>query len=208
MTINIASLFLTAGLSRRFEAPDSKLLQIYKGKAILTYGLEALSAAKHIKEIIAVTGYQHEKISKLIEAVPNVKIAYNENYENGMYSSLLCGFRNISDSANHILILPADMPKITAEIIDRLCENITESEPKPLAYVPVKSQTPSINGNPVILHKAILPMLMQYKQKSPAKGAIDFIMHLKESQPDLVRLIPSQDDALFYDIDSKKDFDS
>ncbi len=206
MPVHAACLFLAAGMSQRFEATDSKLLQIYKGKPLLTYGLKAVQEAKNIQEIIAVIGHQKKKICNAIQENSAAKIAYNSEYQSGIYSSLLCGIRHMSHHINHMLILPADMPNVTASIIDEIIATAMESdEPRPLAYLPVNSE--NIHGNPVLLDKRILPQLLHYKHQAMDKGAIDFILNLQKKNSDMVRLIPIQSKAIFQDIDNKKDFD-
>jgi CTP:molybdopterin cytidylyltransferase MocA len=119
----IAGVYLAAGRSERFGS--GKLLRLVGGKPLFSYGLEQCVASK-LGEIRVVVGPDTSAIESEIELrfgpEARIRIAYNDNAGSGMMSSVKTGLRGISRRYDAAMVLLADMPLVTAIIIDALIE--------------------------------------------------------------------------------------
>jgi len=76
-----------------------------------------------IDELIVVVGYNGEKLESIIKSLfisDKLRVVYNENYESGMYSSVVKGSKE-AIFPNTLLGL-VDQPLITKEIINKIID--------------------------------------------------------------------------------------
>jgi molybdenum cofactor cytidylyltransferase len=74
-----------------------------------------------VDNIMVVLGADRDSIAKLIRTKA-VNYCYNENYKDGMLSSVLCGFRNIPIGHSAVLVFQGDQPLITPNAINSVIE--------------------------------------------------------------------------------------
>lgn len=104
--MKISSVVLAAGFSSRAGA--FKMTLPFKDKTVLECCIDSLSKVSN--EIIVVTGFKHEIISELLKNERNISIVYNENYKDGMFSSLKVGIKNVQ--GHKFFFTPGDYPSI------------------------------------------------------------------------------------------------
>jgi len=110
----IWAIILAAGASTRMNR--QKLLLPFNGKTIIETVVE--NVAKSVNSnILVVLGSHREQIRKQIENYP-VKYCVNENYMDGMLSSVICGFRALPNGAKAALIFLGDQPQIPSRVTD------------------------------------------------------------------------------------------
>jgi molybdenum cofactor cytidylyltransferase len=97
-----------------------KQLLPFGSSTVIETCLENLLNSK-AAEVIVVLGHRQEEIQARIQHLP-VKIVINENYSQGMSSSIKCGIQAVSPDAQAVIIALADQPMISSDIIDRLIE--------------------------------------------------------------------------------------
>lgn len=111
--IRLDGIILSAGKSGRIGTHKAFLK--YESKSFIQNLLEKLSVV--CEEIVIVIGFEADlirnKIEKFKEKV-SLKIAINENYELGMFSSIQCGIRNLL-SNNFLLIQQVDQPNLPSQ---------------------------------------------------------------------------------------------
>lgn len=118
MDKKIWAIVLAAGKSTRMKT--QKLLLPFNGKTIIeTVILNIFPELR--KNILVVLGSHHDEIKKQIDKLP-VKTCMNENYAEGMLSSVICGFRNLPESAGAALVFLGDQPQIPGEVTRRVLE--------------------------------------------------------------------------------------
>ena len=83
----VAAIILSAGKSERMGSPKA-LLQ-YRGQSFLATILSAIASAG-LEPAIVVAGHHYDAISR---AFPNIQIAFNPNYEQGMSTSVQASIR-------------------------------------------------------------------------------------------------------------------
>lgn len=115
---NIWAIILAAGASTRMM--QQKMLLSFNGSAIIENVIT--NVAKSFNEnIIVVLGSHRSEIVSQIEGL-NVNICVNQNYMNGMLSSVICGFSAIPDSAKAVLVFLGDQPGIPLDVVKQMIE--------------------------------------------------------------------------------------
>jgi molybdenum cofactor cytidylyltransferase len=112
----IWAIILAAGESKRMGFP--KMLLDFGGKTMLERVIENTKGSD-VDEIMVVLGADNDKLKSLISNL-SVSFCYNENYKEGMLSSVKCGFRNIPDGYKAVLVFQGDQPYIKADVINSL----------------------------------------------------------------------------------------
>lgn len=112
MDKKIWAIILAAGKSTRMK--QQKMLLPFNGKTIIETVIQNIMQVLK-KNIIVVLGSHYLEIKKQIEKLP-VRTCMNENYEEGMLSSVVYGFRNLPADAEAALVFLGDQPQIPAEV--------------------------------------------------------------------------------------------
>ena len=114
----IWAIILAAGESKRMGSP--KMLLPFKGFTMIENVIANVSGSK-VDNIMVVLGADRDSIVKLIRTKA-VNYCYNENYKDGMLSSVVCGFRNIPIDHSAVLVFQGDQPLITPKAINSVIE--------------------------------------------------------------------------------------
>ncbi len=109
-----AGLILAAGFSSRMK--DFKPLMKIGGLSPLEILINHFRAAG-VEDIFVVTGYNAEVLDHFL-AGKGVKTIYNENFEDGMFTSVQAGVKAASENGNDCFLLtPVDIPLIPPYIM-------------------------------------------------------------------------------------------
>jgi molybdenum cofactor cytidylyltransferase len=148
----VAAIILAAGRATRFGAgPDtSKALALLDGKPLVAWVAEAALASR-VCEVVVVTGHAGDAVGRVLAPLP-LRQVHNPAYADGMAGSLQAGIYALPRGVSGAVVLLADMPKITPEIIDRLIAHFEASGCAADAVVPVREGR---QGNPVLLGRSI-----------------------------------------------------
>jgi len=114
----IWGIILAAGESKRMGSP--KMLMPFKGKTIIENVIGTVMESG-VNKTIVVLGSGSTGIRQLIDHMP-VKCCFNENYQQGMLSSVKCGFRNLPDKFGAALIFLGDQPMVKIPVINSLID--------------------------------------------------------------------------------------
>ena len=114
----ICAIILAAGESKRMGSP--KMLLPFNGSTMLESVIANVSASE-IAKIIVVLGADKEALVQLLGKL-HISYCYNENFKEGMLSSVQCGFRNLPQEINAALVFQGDQPLITRNAINPLIE--------------------------------------------------------------------------------------
>lgn len=125
--ISIAGLILAAGTSTRMGSP--KPLLTVRGSTLLNRILrEALHS--ELERVTLVLGFEASRIRESLEPSHHsakLTIVENPSYDKGMSSSIIAGLSQIKDSYDHVMIILADMPFITSDLINRFIQRYAGS---------------------------------------------------------------------------------
>jgi molybdenum cofactor cytidylyltransferase len=166
----IAAIILAAGLSSRFEASpeETKLVAPLFGKPLVRHVAEAALASR-ARPILVVTGHAAVQVEA---ALKNLGLTFisNPDFGTGLASSLKTGIAALPDTAAGVLILLADMPCVSASLIDHLLHAFGESAQAPRAVVPVRA---SVRGNPVLIGRDLFGAIKGLEGDRGARGLLE-----------------------------------
>ncbi len=163
----IAAIVLAAGSSTRFGVAN-KLLAEIDGKPLVIRVIDAI-AAGGIDRIVVVTGHEADRVAAVV-AGHNCRTVFNEQYAQGMGTSVACGVSALDEMIDGALIAQGDMPEVDATLIARLCQRFAEAGGNGLVY-PVLDD--GRQGNPVIWPRRLFTALGNLQGDKGAKGLIN-----------------------------------
>jgi len=121
---DIWALILAAGESKRMGTP--KMLLTFNGSTMIET-VAANVTRSNVNQTLIVLGAEKESIVHLPGLQP-VICCFNDNYKEGMLSSVKCGFRNISSGTRAVMVFQGDQPLITTQVINSVIEAYLTSE--------------------------------------------------------------------------------
>jgi molybdenum cofactor cytidylyltransferase len=189
----IAAVLLAAGRSTRMGGPN-KLLAEIGGKPLVRIAAEQALASR-ASPVIVVTGHQRDKVEAALQGL-DVRTAHNPNFAEGLSTSVKTGLAAVPETADGAIVCLADMPQVTAPLIDKL---VAAFDPERGALVVI----PTIDGkrgNPVVWARRFFPELMGLDGDVGAR-------HLIGRYPEAVAEVPLTDTAALVDVDTPEAFD-
>jgi molybdenum cofactor cytidylyltransferase len=120
----IWAIILAAGESRRMGFP--KMLLTFKGRTMIENVISHVAESKADKIIVVIGAYKEEMIEEIDKLAVNY--CYNDNYKEGMLSSVQCGFRNLPSDYKAVLIFQGDQPLITRNSINKVIDAYFSSQ--------------------------------------------------------------------------------
>jgi molybdenum cofactor cytidylyltransferase len=190
----VAAILLAAGQATRFGgAPeDTKLAADIDGKPLVRYVAEAALASRAYP-IGLVTGHAAAKVLGSLEGLDLFSV-HNAVYAEGLSGSLRTGIAALPEAVRGAVILLADMPFVTAAVIDQLI-TCFEAEPiEPDAVVPVRNGR---QGNPVLIGRNLFPEIAKLEGDRGAKALLNASSHR-------VLECPIDDAAIEIDVDTRE----
>ncbi|HEV8286118.1 MAG TPA: nucleotidyltransferase family protein [Chitinophagaceae bacterium] len=154
---NCAVILLAAGASVRLGKP--KQLLIYKGKSFLQNMISA-AVNSHLNPVVVVLGAHSTLITGEITE-NNVHVAQNQDWEEGIASSIRCGIRalgEISPASDAAILMVCDQPHITSSLLNDLVDAQRKTG-KPI----VAAYYSGIAATPALFHKIFFPELLLLK---------------------------------------------
>lgn len=182
------AVILAAGLSSRMGMckpllPLGSRQMIYiTAQRLLEGGTDTLTV---------VTGNQSHAVQQALAGLP-VRFVYNDAYtETDMFVSVCLGLRAEMES-DQILILPADVPMFSPQLIDGLLEKMRNEG--------VQAVWPSVhgkNGHPLLLRADAVPAVLQYRGEKGLKGALSQLLTAQYA---------AEDEGCLLDADTVQDY--
>lgn len=192
--VKIAALVLAAGRSSRFAAAGgretTKLAASIAGKPLARYAVEAALAAS-TRPVVVVTGHAQEAVETALHGLP-LQFVHNPAFASGIASSLRAGVAALPRDVAGAVVMLADMPAVTAALIDRLVASFA-ARPDAAAAIPVDEGR---RGNPVLLSAALFTSVTKL---AGDEGARRLLASLPRGQ---VIEVPVDDFGVTLDIDT------
>jgi len=135
---------------------QNKMLLQYDGQPIIYHTIMSMKSV--CDKIIIVTGHYDENYLEILPKNLGISIIYNNNYENGMFSSVQKGVENLDGDC---FIIPGDYPLIKR---DTYYEAIRQ---KGEIRVPIYKGK---KGHPIFLEKAVVKKLQLEPKESNLKA--------------------------------------
>ena len=174
-------IILAGGFSSRTKT--NKMCLVIDQKPVIVHTIEAMKP--FVTKIILVTGHYDKEIRQIIKEDDKIRIIYNKDYEKGMFSSVLCGAKQIEDD---FFIVPGDIPFINAGTYDALLKGT-----KPVRYPVYQGK----EGHPLFIKKELLNELLKQNIESNLKAFRD-----KQDK----EAISVDDKNILRDIDTLEDY--
>jgi len=115
---DVWAIVLAAGMSTRMET--QKLLLPFAGKTVVGKVVENILNSG-IDRVMVVLGANHDEISEALKSWP-VKTIWNENYPEGMHTSVISGVKALPSNAQAALIFLGDQPFIPEKVVRKVVE--------------------------------------------------------------------------------------
>jgi molybdenum cofactor cytidylyltransferase len=205
--MNVA-IILAAGESRRMGQP--KQLLPFGDKTMLEWVIDAFRSPR-VDEIRVVLGYKADEIAKRIGSQagtpasakatagkpvpPEIKVVKNARYQQGMFTSIQAGLRDLPKKTKLVMIAVCDQPRLKRETVETLIGKFEKERHKILI--------PSYNG------RQGHPPLLRAEYAKEVLG-MDESMTLKhfyaEHADDIARLVVA-DEGVLIDIDDRETYE-
>jgi molybdenum cofactor cytidylyltransferase len=190
----ISGILLAAGESSRMEGAFKPLLKWGKG-TVIGACVDNLRRS-WLGEIIVVLGHRQAEIRSRL-AGAGVQFAVNENYKNGMLSSIKTGLAIVSPQADAAMIALVDQPMVGTDVINLLIDaHYTGDEG---ITVPLHEGR---HGHPIIITVDYVDEIMQLDDASP-----EGLRVLIEAHRNDLMEVPVESPSVLEDIDRPADYE-
>ncbi len=115
----ISGVVLAAGTGSRFGG--TKQIATVDGKPLAQHAIDVLEAAG-VDEVIVVTGHEAVKVASALTLPSHGRIVYNPAFKDGQATSLAAAIHALDDESEAAVILMADQPGVTSDVIRALVE--------------------------------------------------------------------------------------
>ena len=193
---SVVGIILAAGASTRMGRPK-QLLKI-KDEYLLDHILKAAINSR-LDSVLLVLGYLSEEIKaplKIDLENPKLKIIKNNNWKTGISSSIIAGLRKVEKEYDHCMIILADMPNVTSDLINRLLSEYLASG-MDLGAIKIGNR----RSLPVILGRNYYPEIYKLKGDIGARNVF-------KKYSDQICFVNAGTDYKDIDIDSPNDYEN
>lgn len=196
----ISAILLAAGESKRMEG-ENKLIKEINGIPLIKHAIKNILGSA-IDELIIILGHEKSLIENIITKNKKIKFIYNENYKNGISSSIKIGLNHISKNSEAFFICLGDMPNVNQNIYNKLIKSKYNynkkliSDRKKEIIIPVFEEK---EGNPILFSKFM-------KEKIFSKIDNFKIEKIIETNKNKILYVPIQNTGITLDFNTQKDF--
>lgn len=188
----ICAIILAAGKSERMGT--NKLLLPIHGRPMIN-NVIARVMESGVDHICMVLGAFMDDMLKAIESFP-VKHCYNADYEQGMFTSIQCGFRQVPLTADAVVLFLGDQPLIPGEVTRQLIGEYTRSGKGIL--IPVFNGK---RGHPVLIDRKYAQVI---DTLVPEKG----LHTLFDKYPEDIMEVEVTAPGVLKDIDTRQEYEN
>lgn len=187
----VAAIILAAGASTRMGEP--KQLLPVGGRPMVRRVTEAVCAAG-LAQVVVVIGAHAEAVAQALDGLP-VELARNAKWPEGMTSSLHAGLRALRPEIKAALVVLADQPGLTAELIRDLIGRY-HATGAPVVAPFYQEQ----RGQPVLFDRELFSELLAAGDDRSRRAI------LARHWDQMVR-VQVKDPAILHDIDTRQDYE-
>ncbi|HTV70989.1 MAG TPA: molybdopterin-binding/glycosyltransferase family 2 protein [Rhizobiaceae bacterium] len=164
--VSVEAIVLAAGRSRRMGGPN-KLLALFDGKPLVRRTAERV-VASGAADTFVITGHQEDRIKAALAGL-DIRTVSNRDFATGLASSLKAGIAALSSKTSGALIVLGDMPEITTADLDSLIAAFAKNG----GHAVVRAVNNGKRGNPVILPRAVFPLVAQLEGDTGARHIVE-----------------------------------
>jgi molybdenum cofactor cytidylyltransferase len=182
MSTGIWAIILAAGESKRMGFP--KMLLTFNGKPMLENVIINVINSD-IDNTIVIFGSENKDL-EAISGRLRVRHVYNKNYREGMLSSVQCGFRNIPENSDAVLVFQGDQPLISTFTINKVIRAYRSSDRGIIVPVYEKKR-----GHPILIdiryRNEIEKLDPQVGLRSLTYNFSDDVLEIETDDPGILR---------------------
>jgi molybdenum cofactor cytidylyltransferase len=186
----IWSIILAAGESKRMG--QAKMLLNINGKIMIEQVINNVTCSDTDNTLVVLGAYQDLLVDLVKKS--GVKYCINENYKDGMLSSIQCGFNNLPPDYEAALIFQGDQPLIQPPVINLVIKAYKSSN-KGIVIPIYKGK----RGHPILIDKKYGAEIAKLE---PSEG----LRSLSYKYPDDVFEVETDDPGILKDFDTIKDY--
>ena len=186
----IWAIILAAGESKRMKVP--KMLLPFNDKTMIEKVIENVTGSEVFNTLV-VLGSHKDEIMGSIKHLP-VNHCYNENYRDGMLSSVKCGFKNLPGQCKAVLIFPGDQPLIEPFVINKIIAAYRRTGKG--IVIPVYKKK---RGHPLLVD-------FRYSSSVDALDSSEGLNSLAQNNPQDVCEVSINSPGIIIDFDTKEDY--
>lgn len=161
---SVSAVVLAAGASTRMGRPK---LTLPVGGVPMLRRVVAAALASRCREVLVVLGSHADIYRPLLEGM-DVRVVENPDPVEGMGSSIRTGVAALSPEADGVVILLADQPLVTADVLDRLIAAAVAG-----GHHIVASSYRGTVGPPAYFHRALFLELLTLEGDRGARSVIE-----------------------------------
>ena len=186
----VVALVLAAGAAARMGGRH-KLLRDIDGRPMVRHAVDAALASRCAR-VLVVTGCEAPAVESALPR-ERVSIVRNAGFAGGLSTSLRRGLAALPADTAAVLVLLADMPRVSADHIDRV---LAAFDPlRPAIVVPTSQGR---RGHPVLWPRRYFPELRRLRGDTGGRGLLE--THAAE-----VVTVAIDTDAILNDVDTPAD---
>jgi molybdenum cofactor cytidylyltransferase len=186
----LAAVILAAGGSSRMG--QLKQLLKFRGTSLLRRAIDTALAVP-TEQVIVVLGHAADQLMHECEPT-TATVVLNDQWAEGVSTSLRGGLAAVSSEARGVFIYPADMPLVTPEALRELAHRQQIS-----GRAAAMTEAGGVRGVPVFITRSLFPTLMI--QEGDVGGAQYLRAH-----PEAVESVHFDDPDLIRDVDRPEDY--
>jgi len=186
----ISAIILAAGGSVRMGT--GKMLLPYRGATIIEKVIDTVLASG-LNNVLVVTGSGKDEVIKVIRHLP-VQQCFNENWKEGMLSSVISGIRSLPEQTSATMIFLGDQPMIDVTIIEEIIYAYNNSEKG--IIIPVYQNK---RGHPILIDRKYF---IEIEKLNPKEG----LRMLAHKFPVDVFEVETGNSSILKDIDTPEDY--
>jgi molybdenum cofactor cytidylyltransferase len=183
------AIILAGGESKRMKSP--KMLLPFQGKTIIEKVIENVIASE-VENTVVVLGAFRDEILSVIKDMP-VLTCYNDNYKEGMLSSVKCGFRNLPENYKAVLVFQGDQPMISSGTVNEVIHEYRRSGKG--IVMPVFQNR---RGHPLLIDRKynedVSKLSIDEGLRSLAEKHATDVLEVKVNNPEILRDIDTKED--------------
>jgi molybdenum cofactor cytidylyltransferase len=159
-----AGMILAAGLSLRMG--ETKALLRFGEQTLIERQIKCFLNAG-INDVFIVLGHDAQSVEAAINSY-NVKTIFNQDYKDGMFTSVKAGLMAIRrEGSETVFLLPVDCPLVTPHMLGKLMERFKEGGVK-IVYPCHKNE----KGHPPLFSAGLIGAILTYSGEGGLKEAL------------------------------------
>jgi molybdenum cofactor cytidylyltransferase len=145
---SVGVVILAAGQGKR-SGTNKLLIEDKNGEPMFMHAVRAALKSK-AKPVFLITGHEHLEMEKYVSKL-DINVLYNPSYASGIKTSINMGLKAMPSSCDGAILLPADMPYIGADELNRLIAAMDTKADKQLCVC----ANHGTKSNPILWSKSL-----------------------------------------------------